>query len=201
MNNQQRVFAALLSTVLLSTISLSGCGSSSSSSAVESEVISNDNSGNTTDNDSTTNASNECELDEIEVEMLSQINAARATARMCGTDSYAATTQLQWNCSLKQAALAHSTDMETNNFFSHTGSDGLQVSDRVNAENYSWMAVGENIAAGQTTVSQVMQGWLNSPGHCSNIMSASYTEVGASLVSSTTADYPTYWTQVFAAAR
>lgn len=196
MNNQRLILAALLSTFLIS-----GCGSSGSSSATEGEVLSSDDSNDTADNDSSSSASGDCDLDEVETEMLAQINAARAASRMCGTDSYAATTQVQWNCSLEQAALAHSSDMETNNFFSHTGSDGLQVSDRVNATNYSWMAVGENIAAGQATVSQVMQGWLNSPGHCRNIMSTSYTEVGTSLVNSTTADYPTYWTQVFATAQ
>ncbi|WP_370301508.1 CAP domain-containing protein [Alkalimarinus coralli] len=60
---------------------------------------------------------------------------------------------------------------------------------------------GENIAAGQSSVTQVMEGWLNSPGHCRNIMSSRYQEVGTSKVDSTTADYPTYWTQVFASPR
>ena len=91
--------------------------------------------------------------------------------------------------------------MATNNFFSHTGSDGLSVSNRVDATGYEWSTVGENIAAGQSTVTQVVQGWLNSEGHCRNIMNANFTELGAERVDSTSADFSTYWTQVFAAPR
>ncbi|MBN2148668.1 MAG: hypothetical protein JW726_14875 [Anaerolineales bacterium] len=36
--------------------------------------------------------------------------------------------------------------------------------------NWSWLA--ENIAAGYTTPSQVMTGWMNSTGHRNNILSA-----------------------------
>lgn len=185
----------------LSTLLLSACGGSGGSSLAESDALASDSESDTNNVDAATNAGDSCELNAIEAEMLSQINTARAASRLCGTDSYPAANKLQWSCSLQQAAFSHSSDMETNNFFSHTGSDGLQVSDRVKATDYRWMAVGENIAAGQTSVSQVMQGWLNSPGHCSNIMSANYAEVGTSLVSSANADYPTYWTQVFAKSR
>lgn len=199
MNYKRLVFASLLSTTLLSA-----CGGSGSSSPAVSDTSSDAASpadNNTPDNSTTPTTNGDCELDEIETEMLAQINAARAASRLCGSDSYPATTALQWSCKLEQAADSHSRDMETHNFFSHTGSDGLQVSDRVNATEYVWSAVGENIAAGQSSVTQVMEGWLNSPGHCRNIMSSRYQEVGTSKVDSTTADYQTYWTQVFAAPR
>ena len=195
----------LLTITLLSTLLLSACGGSSSSPSAESgnsSDISND-SINIANNDDVVDldAESGCEPDEAEAEMLSQINAARAQNRSCGGDDFQATAPLKWNCSLEQAAFAHSSDMEENNFFSHTGSDGLSASARVNATDYTWMAVGENIAAGQTSISKVMQGWLNSPGHCRNIMEPRYKEVGTSLVNSSTADYPTYWTQVFATPR
>jgi uncharacterized protein YkwD len=109
-----------------------------------------------------------------------------------------AVAQLSWSCQLQNAAQAHSSDMAKNNFFSHTGSDGLSVSDRVTASGYSWRSVGENIAAGQTTITRVMTGWLDSPGHCRNIMSSSFTEFGSALVTNTVSDYSLYWTQVFA---
>jgi len=58
---------------------------------------------------------------------------------------------LIWNEALARAAQKHSTDMSINNFFSHSGSDGLQVWDRANAEGYEYRYIGENIAAGQVT--------------------------------------------------
>ncbi len=74
---------------------------------------------------------------------------------------------------------------------SHVGSDGSSFKDRIEREQYTWSAAGENIAAGYRTVSSVMNGWLASPGHCKNIMSPNFTEFGA-------AESNYYWTQVFA---
>ena len=102
-----------------------------------------------------------------------------------------------WNNRLAQAAANHANDMVTHNFFSHDGSDGLGVSDRADAVAYNWRAIGENIAAGQRDIEEVHQGWLDSPGHCRNIMNSLYTEVGAACVTSNSADYGTYWVVVF----
>jgi uncharacterized protein YkwD len=91
--------------------------------------------------------------------------------------------------------------MASQNFFSHTGSDGLDVSRRVTATGYTWFGIGENIAVGQSSVDEVMQGWLKSPGHCRNIMNDQYREFGVSRVDANDSDYPRYWTQVFATQR
>jgi uncharacterized protein YkwD len=134
-------------------------------------------------------------------EMLTQVNNARSQARDCGTVNYAATAALSWNCTLDAVAYEHSRDMGDNNFFSHTGSDGLSVGDRVTNAGYDWVAVGENIAAGQPTIDAVMTAWLDSPGHCENIMSPSYTEIGAASYTVSGSDYSIYWTQEFARPR
>jgi uncharacterized protein YkwD len=134
-------------------------------------------------------------------EMLTQVNNARSQARNCGTVNYKATAALSWNCTLEAVADAHSRDMGDHNFFSHTGSDGLSVGNRVTNAGYDWSAVGENIAAGQPTIDVVMNAWLDSPGHCANIMSPSYSEFGATSYAVSGSDYPIYWTQVFAKPR
>lgn len=54
------------------------------------------------------------------------------------------------NAALTAAALAHSNDMATNNFFSHTGSDGSSPGQRISRAGYSYYTYGENIAAGYT---------------------------------------------------
>jgi uncharacterized protein YkwD len=90
-------------------------------------------------------------------------------------------------------------DMANNDFFDHTGSDGLKVWDRASQAGYPWSAIGENIAAGisLSSVSAAVQAWLDSPGHCANIMSPGYTEFGASKYSNSASTYNVYWTQVF----
>jgi uncharacterized protein YkwD len=140
-------------------------------------------------------------MSDSDKEMLTQVNNTRSQTRNCGTVNYPATAALSWNCTLENVAYEHSRDMGDHNFFSHTGSDGLSVGDRVKSAGYDWSAVGENIAAGQPTIDAVMKAWLDSPGHCANIMFSSYSEIGAASYAVSGSDYPIYWTQVFARPR
>ncbi|WP_084649512.1 CAP domain-containing protein [Saccharospirillum impatiens] len=76
---------------------------------------------------------------------------------------------------------------------------GWGVSNRVSAAGYNWSAVGENIAAGYSSVDTVMQGWLESPGHCRDIMGKQFRMFAVSRVDFSDADFSNYWTQVFSA--
>lgn len=138
-----------------------------------------------------------CQVDETDQAMLDAVNEARAEARDCGDQSFAAAGELTWNCTLEDAARAHSEDMVEQEFFSHTGPDGLRIADRVDARGYSWTQVGENIAAGQKSVDEVVDGWIESPGHCGNIMNPEFTEMGAARVEAPGSQYSPFWTQVF----
>lgn len=60
----------------------------------------------------------------------------------------------------------------------------------------AYKGVGENLAAGQTTPAEVVTAWMNSEGHRTNIMNASYTKIGVGYVTGGT--YGHYWTQLFA---
>lgn len=142
-----------------------------------------------------------CEVDQYQAEMLEKVNAARASARSCGSEQFAAAEPLAYNCPIEGAASRHSNDMASNNFFSHTGSDGLRVGARVTATGYEWSVVGENIAAGYDDVGTVVEAWLDSPGHCRNIMDSRFTQFAVTRVDTSTADYDNYWTQVFATPR
>jgi uncharacterized protein YkwD len=130
--------------------------------------------------------------------VLELVNQARAAPRACGDKGmFAAVPPLTWDSRLAAAAQGHCDDMVQKAYFSHTGSDGSQVSDRVTAAGYAWNAVGENIAAGQQTADAVVQAWLESPGHCSNIMGASFTNLGVALTLAPGDKYGIYWTQNF----
>ena len=108
---------------------------------------------------------------------------------------------LQLNNKLLAAAQDHSNDMAQDDFFSHTGADGSSVGDRVKSSGYQYSTTGENIAAGQTTPAQVVEGWMKSPGHRANILNPNYTEIGVGyeyLENDTgSVNYNHYWTQVF----
>ena len=137
-------------------------------------------------------------MSETDKQMLTRVNNARQQARICGSSSYVATSDVAWHCSLEAAAQRHSTDMADNNYFSHTGSDGSNAGQRISATGYPWRAWGENIAAGYAAVESVVTGWLDSPGHCGNIMNPTVTEMGAASASNSSSDFQIYWTQVFA---
>jgi len=103
------------------------------------------------------------------------------------------------NSALNASALAHSQDMASHNFFSHTGSDGSSVDQRIRAAGYSplW-AWGENIAAGQPSPEEVVNAWMNSASHRANILSPYYREIGVAYVYAPGTTYLHYWTQDFA---
>lgn len=125
--------------------------------------------------------------------MLNRINQARAVSRSCGGTFYQAVAPLTWNSKLFEASAGHALDMASNNYFSHNSLDGRTFSQRITAAGYAWTAAGENIAAGPTGIEQVMNGWLQSPGHCANIMNGTYTEVGVACVKNDASTYRTYW--------
>lgn len=138
-----------------------------------------------------------CSLTAEELAMLEAVNAFRAEPRLCGASDYPAAEPLTWNCSLESAALKHSVDMASNDFVDHTGSDGSTFITRVNDTGYAWSTLGENIAAGYSSVDSVMAGWIESPGHCGNLMNPNFSNLGSAKYSNPSSRYGVYWTQVF----
>jgi len=135
-------------------------------------------------------------------DILALVNAARARPRTCGTQAFGATGPLTWNPLLGQAALAHSADMAQKHYFNHKQPDGSQPADRATAAGYRWVHVGENIASGQRSVEEAFASWLDSPGHCANIMNPRFTEMGAAYaIDPQNRNRTPYWTQVFGTPR
>ncbi len=71
---------------------------------------------------------------------------------------------------LMRAAQAHATFMAVNGIMGHVGSGGSTMSQRVKASGYTACFAAENVAYGQSTAEEVMQAWMNSPGHRRNIL-------------------------------
>jgi uncharacterized protein YkwD len=96
---------------------------------------------------------------------------------------------------LTAAARAHSADMVARAFYAHTAPDGSRPGDRAAAAGSTLRAIGENIACGQRSPADVVEGWMNSPGHRANILKPDFTHIGIGFAGGGRAG--TYWTQMF----
>jgi uncharacterized protein YkwD len=98
---------------------------------------------------------------------------------------------------INTAAYDHSVDMATNDFFSHTGSDGSSVGDRVRRAGYTPVWVGENIAGGVASPAEAVNGWMNSPPHRANILFNCFEHVGCGYYYEPNSTLEHYWTLDF----
>jgi uncharacterized protein YkwD len=126
--------------------------------------------------------------------LLDLVNQQRQAGCRCGSTNMPPVAPLRWSDQLAQVAAAHSQDMNRQNYFSHTGRDGSSPGDRLTRAGYAWQTYGENIAKGYANEEAVISGWLNSEGHCKNIMNERFKEMGVGKNGD-------YWTQIFATPR
>jgi len=86
----------------------------------------------------------------------------------------------------------------TEGSFGPGGPIGDDLVERVEWTGYTdWWYLGENIGAGSTTPAQVVQGWMDSDGHCANVMSQDFTEIGVGYARVNGSTWTHYWTQDF----
>ncbi|MEL6888135.1 MAG: CAP domain-containing protein [Pseudomonadota bacterium] len=100
---------------------------------------------------------------------LQSVNAERARAGRAA---------LIYDDRLEAVARAHGQDMAQAGFFSHTGSDGSDIGDRLRRGDVPFCFAAENIAQGQRSLSEVMRGWMGSRGHRRNILDRRAAAVG-----------------------
>jgi uncharacterized protein YkwD len=127
---------------------------------------------------------------------LRRINAARAHGQRCGWHTMPPAPPLRWNATLQTVAAGHSRDMAHRNYFDHRSPEGRTITERVKASSYKFSVAGENLAGGDPTVASAVQGWIESPSHCENMMNPRFQEVGVACVGSAKSQWGTYWTMV-----
>jgi len=137
------------------------------------------------------------DMPRVAARVLELVNEARAKPRNCGSRSFPNVPPLKLSPILSRAALAHAQDMSAHQRFEHRGSDGSMPANRALRAGYNWLAVGENIAEGAANAEVVVQGWLQSPGHCVNIMSPQYREMGLAYFTDFAHKGDIYWAQTF----
>ena len=129
-------------------------------------------------------------------EALARINAARAAGHSCGWHRMGPARPLRWDRSLADVATGHSRDMAHRNYFDHRSPEGRTVRDRVAGTGYKSKLVGENLAGGDPHIASAIQGWLDSPAHCENMMDPKFNEVAVACVGQKGSQWGTYWTMV-----
>lgn len=127
---------------------------------------------------------------DLEEQVFALVNQRRSEGANCGGENFGPTSALEQEGALTCAARVHSKDMVDRNYFSHNNPDGNSPGWRIDQAGFAGGRTGENIAAGQTSAAQVMDGWMNSPGHCRNIMNPAYDYIGIG-------HHERHWTQTF----
>jgi uncharacterized protein YkwD len=70
-------------------------------------------------------------------------------------------------------------DMFEKQYFSHDSPTGETLEDLMKKVNYEYIVVGENLAMGNfESDKEVVEGWMQSPGHRENILNPRYQEIG-----------------------
>jgi uncharacterized protein YkwD len=89
---------------------------------------------------------------------------------------------LSINKELNKSARFHANFMAQNDCFEHLCPNEPNLGKRVRNAGYDWRTVAENIAAGQKDAAEVVAGWMNSPGHRTNILNPAYKHIGIGYV-------------------
>ncbi len=134
----------------------------------------------------------------IEQRILELVNLARAGGRSCGRQHFPAAEPLSLAHPLREAATAHALDMARRGYFEHRARDGSEPKDRVRRAGYRPRITGENIAFGPDSAEEVVAGWLDSPGHCANLMDQRFIEMGVAVAQGRRRGH-FYWVQVLGA--
>jgi uncharacterized protein YkwD len=105
---------------------------------------------------------------------------------------------LRANPRLMRAAQLQAEQMAQASRMAHVlpGARYPSVEDRIAAADYRWYTIGENVAFGQRSAAKVLDSWMHSPGHRTNILNSNFTEMGAGYAVDRTGR--PYYVQVFA---
>lgn len=130
-------------------------------------------------------------------EVYAQLNQYRASLGL---------SSLAYDFRLEECMTGHCHHMAQHRFFAHTlptsdssfSSELTQAGDPwKRAKSCGTSANGENIAAGYSTATAVMNAWKASPGHDSNMRNSNWTRVGIGYFYLSGSPYGHYWGQLF----
>ena len=104
------------------------------------------------------------------------VNYTNVERELAGLD------KLVSNENLNTAAEHRALDMFAHQYFAHGTPFGSRPADFAEAFDYDYGFLGENIALGRYTSESVVQAWMDSEGHRTNILSSSFEDIGVESV-------------------
>ena len=141
---------------------------------------------NTDSNNGSTNQDSTNSFAAYQQEVVNLVNKERAKYGLSALKS---------NASLANVATIKSQDMIDKNYFDHTSPTYGSPFDMMKQFGISYKTAGENIAMGQKTPTEVVNAWMNSPGHRANILNENFTQIGVGVAKNSKGQL--YWTQMF----
>ncbi|MCX6719695.1 MAG: CAP domain-containing protein, partial [Candidatus Staskawiczbacteria bacterium] len=94
--------------------------------------------------------------------------------------------ELKENTRLNEAASAKASDILQNQYFEHVSPSGVDPGKLVQQYGYEYIVAGENLILGNfKDEKEVVQDWMDSPGHRANILNNRYSEIGVAIVKGT----------------
>ncbi|MUV37596.1 uncharacterized protein JNUCC1_01402 [Lentibacillus sp. JNUCC-1] len=93
---------------------------------------------------------------------------------------------------LTRVALEKARSMQQDGYFSHNSPTYGSPFEMMNQFGVTYKSAGENIARGQPAPQEVVNAWMDSPGHRANIVNRNYTHIGVGYVAN-----GHYWSQMF----
>ncbi|RSL35001.1 hypothetical protein D7Z54_03890 [Salibacterium salarium] len=123
---------------------------------------------------------------EFEQEVIQLTNQEREQAGLDPLQSYS---------ELSDVARDKSKDMRDAGYFDHNSPNYGSPFDMMDSYGIEYSGGGENIAAGQRSPEEVVEGWMNSQGHRENILNPDFTHIGVGHAEG--GSYGDYWTQMF----
>lgn len=119
----------------------------------------------------------------LQSDVIAETNLQRQENSLPGQGILPALTE---NVKLDDTASAKANDMFLNQYFEHTSPSGVGPGELAQKYGYNYIVEGENLILGNfSSEKEVVQDWMNSPGHRANILNNRYTEIGAAIIKGT----------------
>ncbi len=110
----------------------------------------------------------------VQAEIIAETNAQRENQGLLS---------LKENTKLDAAAMTKARDMFAKQYFEHISPSGVDPGKLVQDAGYEYVVAGENLILGNfASEKEVVEAWMNSPGHRANILNARYTEIGVAIL-------------------
>ena len=131
-----------------------------------------------------------------------RLNEVRLRGAMCRSGTTSTAPPLTWSESLAAAAQAQAREMARLDRMSHRDSQNRGLAERLRAQGYRYSIAVENLGVGYASLDDVVDAWLESEGHCENLMNGTVREFGMACIDAGTTGAPEerrYWTLVLGA--